>query len=213
MAIQLQLRGLDRVAVGRQVSSIVGRAPSDAEIGTVFDATAGNPFFVGELARQLVDGSGWSDVVPRSVRDAIAQRLTRLTPDCATSLRAAAVLGTEFAAPVLASVTGRSVEDCLLSLDEAGRAALLVPGAAPGDRRFAHDLVRDAIVADLDAKLRVTLHRRAAEAIEKHHAGAPEPVLFDLARHWTEAAVEGDQARSGVMDRASRSRGDAPARL
>ena len=205
LATQLQVRGLDRVTVGRQVSSIVGREPSDAEIGTVYDATAGNPFFVGELARQMVDGSGWSDVVPRSVLDAIAQRLARLTPDCAASLRAAAVLGTEFTAPVLASVTERSVEDCLLSLDEAGRAALLVPSDTPGVRRFAHDLVRDAIVANLDAKLRVTLHRRAAEALEKHHTGDLKPVLFDLARHWAEAAVAGDQARAvSWIDRAGR---------
>ena len=167
-AVQLQLRGLDRIAVGRQVSSIVGRESSDAEIGTVYGATAGNPFFVGELARQMADGSGLPGVVPRSVLDAIAQRLARLSPDCAALLQGAAVLGTAFTAQVLALMMGGPVVDCLLSLEEADHAALLVPDG-PGARRFTHDLVRDAIVANLDAQLRVTLHRRAAEALELHH--------------------------------------------
>ena len=36
---------------------IAGRAASDAELAAVYDATAGNPFFVSELARQLADGA------------------------------------------------------------------------------------------------------------------------------------------------------------
>ena len=57
-ATQVELRGLGRVAVGEQVCAIVGRAASDSELAAVFDATAGNPFFVSELARQLAEGPG-----------------------------------------------------------------------------------------------------------------------------------------------------------
>jgi len=192
-ATQVELRGLERVSVGEQVCAVAGRAVSDAELAAVYDATAGNPFFVSELARQLTDGAAFPGAVPRSVLDAIGQRLGHLSPDCAASLRAAAVLGNRFAVPVVAAMTGRGLGECLASLDEAARAALVVAGADPGERRFAHDLVRDAIADGLGAGQRVTLHRRAAESIEAHTPRV-DAVVFDLAHHWAEAAVAGDRA-------------------
>lgn len=51
-------------------------------------------------------------------------------------------------------------------------------------------------MANLAATRRVGLHRSAAEALEQHHAGRPEPVLFELAEHWAEAAVCGDRPRA-----------------
>ncbi|HEY5882086.1 MAG TPA: AAA family ATPase [Nakamurella sp.] len=191
---QVELRGLERAAVGEQVSGIVGRAASDAELSAVYDATAGNPFFVSELARQLAEGPTIAGAIPRSVLDAIGQRLGRLSADCATSLRAAAVLGTRFAVPIVAAMTGSTVGDCLTSLDQAARAALVLDeDGSPEVKRFAHDLVRDAIVAGLGTGHRVTLHRRAAEAISAQAPHA-DGMVFDLAHHWSEAAVAGDRA-------------------
>jgi DNA-binding CsgD family transcriptional regulator/tetratricopeptide (TPR) repeat protein len=190
---QVQLRGLERAAVSEQVSGIVGRAASEAELAAVCNATAGNPFFVGELARQLADGLALPGAVPRSVLDAIGQRLGHLSADCAAALRAASLLGTRFAVPLVAAMTGRNVSDCLTSLDEAARAALVLEDGAPAERRFAHGLVRDAIVAGLGSAQRVTLHRRAAEAIESQVAQT-EGMVFDLAHHWAETAIDGDRA-------------------
>ena len=190
---QVELRGLERAAVGEQVSAIVGRAASDAELAAVYDATSGNPFFVSELARQLAEGPTFARAVPRSVLDAIGHRLGRLSAECAASLRAAAVLGTRFAVPIVAAMTSSSVGDCLTSLDQAAHAALVLDDGSPGERRFAHELVRDAIVAGLGTGHRVTLHRRAAEAISAQAPHA-DGMVFDLAHHWSEAAVAGDCA-------------------
>ena len=93
----------------------------------------------------------------------------------------------------LAAMTGKTVGDCLMLLDEAATAALVVEAGTASERRFAHDLIRDAIISGLDAGQRVRLHRAAAEAIESnipHAAG----VTFDVAHHWVEAAVDGDRA-------------------
>ena len=108
-ASQVELHGLDRAAVGELLSGIVGRPAGDAELDAVYDATAGNPFFVGELARQVADGIMPGVAVPRSVLDAIGQRLGRLSPECAVSLRAAAILGTRFDVPV---ARGDDGQDC-----------------------------------------------------------------------------------------------------
>ena len=201
---QVELQGLDRTAVGELLSGIVGRPASDAELGAVYDATAGNPFFVGELARQVGDGIMPGVAVPQSVQDAIGQRLGRLSPACALLLGAAAILGTRFDVPVVAAMTNEPVGDCLLLLDEAAKAALVVEADTVSERRFAHDLIRDAIVCGLDARQRARLHRAAAQAIDSrspHEAGA----TFDVAHHWVEAAVDGDRAMAATWaERAGR---------
>ena len=85
--------------------------------------------------------------------------------------------------------------DCLTSLDEAARAAALVlEDAAPGERRFAHDLVRDAIVAgpgqrSSGSRCTVVRPRRS-----RPRRRTSKPVVFDLAHHWAEAAIDGDRA-------------------
>jgi hypothetical protein len=84
------------------------------------------------------------------------------------------------------------VADCFGPLDEAVAAGLIEVGATPAAHQFVHALVRDAIEAGLATSERVRLHRRAADAIESTYAGRLEPHLFDLARHWAVAAVQGD---------------------
>ena len=109
LTTQLELGGLGRAATGELVAALAGRQVSDAELGAMYEATAGNPFFVEELARQLANGPKPVMAVPRSVLDAIGQPLGRLSPGCATSLRSAAVLGTRFQVPVMAAMTDREV--------------------------------------------------------------------------------------------------------
>ena len=53
--------------------------------------------------------------------------------------------------------------------------------------------MRDATEESLDPSERVALHRRAAEAIEMQSGGAGTQV-FEIARHWTEAAAGGGKA-------------------
>ena len=195
-ATTVSLRGLARSDVRGQIADIVGREPTEAELGAVFDATSGNPYFVTELARQLADGGGFPNAVPAGVMEAIGQRLAQLSHACVATLGTAAVLGTEFDVGVLATMTDHSEPECTAVLGEAARAALVVAGSSRGDWRFAHDLIRDAIVAGIDADKQRGLHRRAAEVIEKRHASWLEPVLFDLAEHWARAAVGGDEARA-----------------
>ena len=71
---------------------------------------------------------------------------------------------------------------CLTTLDEAA-AAGLVATRSPSEHRFVHDLFRDAVEAGFAAHQRVKLHRRAAEVVERLHAGRLEAHLSDLARH------------------------------
>lgn len=194
--IQVQLTGLGVEDVRRQMSGLLRRDPADDELATVYDATTGNPFLVAELTQQIMAGRGLYDGIPRSVRDAIAVRIARLSDGCFSTLQAAAVLGADFPVSLLAQVTRGHVRDSLTFLDEAQRAALARRGDSPDVWRFEHGLIRDAILTDLEAARRAQLHRRAAEALEPADAVSSDSVLFELARHWSEAAVAADPVRA-----------------
>jgi predicted ATPase len=188
---QLDLRGLAAAAVGEQLAVLVGRAVASAQVERVRVVTGGNPFFVGEMGWVLAGaGAAASAVlVPGSVRQTISERLERLPPKSVWLLGAGSIVGREFSVEVVARMVGEPVLGCLGQLDEAVAAGLVEPTATPGEHRFVHVLVRDAIEAGLGTAERVQLHRSAAEAVEELYAGRLEPCLSDLARHWASAAV------------------------
>jgi DNA-binding CsgD family transcriptional regulator/tetratricopeptide (TPR) repeat protein len=195
---RIDLRGLAAPAVGKQLAALVGRAVAPAQIRRVHLVTGGNPFFVSEMGWALADaGPAVSAVpVPPSVRQTINERVEGLPPKSVWLLRAASIVGREFSVEVLARMVGEPVLGCLGQLDEAAAARLVESTTTPGEHRFVHVLIRDAIEAALGAAERVQLHRSAAEAVEELYAGHLEPHLSDLARHWAAAAVLGERSRA-----------------
>ena len=84
-------------------------------------------------------------------------------------LRAAALLGTDFAVPDLAIVLGRSVADLIPAVDEACAVGVLAEsGHGLG---FRHPLIRAALYDDMPAPVRAAWHRDAGRALAE--AGAP----------------------------------------
>ncbi|MBA3629439.1 MAG: AAA family ATPase [Actinobacteria bacterium] len=202
---EMHLAGLPPPAVGKQLASVVGHEVSDHEAEEVRALTRGNPFFVGEIGRVLGDrhAGARSSLVTASVREAIGARLDRLSPECVRLLQAASIVGREVPIALVAAVVGLPVAGCLGQFDEAVAAGLVEVGPTAAEHQFVHGLVRDAIEAGLPTSERVRLHRSAAEAIEEAFAGRIEPHLFELARHWAVAAVQGDPATAaGWIQRA-----------
>ncbi len=202
---RVDLLGLAPPAVGRQLASMIGHEPTDAEIERVHFLTGGNPFFVTEMGRVLAERKAGAPapLVTASVRDAIIARLNRLSPECVRLLRAASIVGQEFSLTVVAAMVDLPMLTCLHSLDEAVAAGFIERPSTPAEHRFTHALIRDAIEAGLSTADRVHLHQLAADAVEQVFAGRLEPHVFDLARHWADAAVVGDSARAaGWIERA-----------
>ncbi len=204
---RIHLRGLTAPAVARQLAGVVGHDVADGHVEQVHALTGGNPFFVGEMGRVLVDRRAGASppLVTASVREAIAARLERLSPGCVPLLQAASIVGREFSTTDLAAIVGLPVLRCLGILDETVAAGFVETGPTPGEHRFVHALVRDAIEADLGSPERVRLHRMAAEAIESIYGHRLGPRVFDLARHWAVASVEGERVRAtGWIKRAAK---------
>jgi hypothetical protein len=195
---QIHLSGLEPPAVGRQLALVTGREVSEAEVKEVHALTGGNPFFIGEVGRVLGDRpkGGSRPLVTTNIREAIGARVARLSKGTVQVLQAASVVGREFSVGLLAAMLNEPVMSCLGLLDEAVAAGLVEPTSTSGEHRFVHALVRDGIEAGLATPERVRLHRMAAEAVERLYAGSLDQQLFDLARHWAVAAVEGDRARA-----------------
>lgn len=165
--------------------------------------TEGNPFFIGEVLRHLVESGAlvhedgrWRGSVsvaelglPEGVREVVGRRLEALPEDTNTVLGAASVLGREFDAKLLAGVCERPLDETLDALEpaQAGRLVDEVPGA-PGRYAFAHALVQSVLAEELGTNRRVRLHRAAGRALEE----LPEPPLDRLAFHFGEAAIMGE---------------------
>jgi class 3 adenylate cyclase len=215
--------GVDRIALsGLTVAGVVGYLeaaggqPLADEDDTalalaIHDETDGNPFFLREVLRHLVETGGiaerdgrWSPTVdidrlgiPDGVRDVVGRRLSRLSDLANEVLTAASVLGNEFDVALVGPVCRVDDDDLLASLEEAAAARLVaeVPSLAPR-YRFAHTLVRDTLYDELSAGRRARLHQRAAETIESLYGDRLAEHLSALAHHYGRAAAPAGE--SGV---------------
>jgi DNA-binding CsgD family transcriptional regulator len=177
---RLQLTGLNDAAVAELVAALVGGKPDDNLLRLARGA-AGNPLYVTELVAALarssavtVTGSGaaelTSDSAPESLSAAVADRLGFVSGPVREVLRAAALLGVDFAVPDLAIVLGRNVTDLIPAVDEACAAGVLAEsGSGLG---FRHPLIRAALYNDIPAPMRAAWHRDAGLALAEAGAQA-----------------------------------------
>src|SRR5271166_3230142 len=143
----------------------------------------GNPLYVATLARVLAAQPGTAadtDTVARiaggsaEISHLVSSLSAGLDDGARDLLAAASVLGTEFGSELPASVSGAG-EDVLAALTAAEAAGLVIRRPnRPGAWRFSHALIRDGIYASLGEDQRVTLHGRAAAALEPLACQAPE---------------------------------------
>ncbi len=201
-AARLQLTGLTETAVTDLVAALAGGRP-DANLQRLADGAAGNPLYVCELVAALarsdklsVTETGTAELAsgsaPSSLSAAIADRLGFVAGPVRDVLRAASLLGTDFAVSDLAIVLDRTVTDLLPAVDEACATGVLAEsGHGLG---FRHPLIRAALYDDMPAPVRAAWHRDAARALAA--AGAPEDrVARQLLR-----AVSGSAASTEPMD-------------
>jgi DNA-binding SARP family transcriptional activator len=188
---RLSLSGLGEQDVAEFVQLTASEIASNDLVTALHEETEGNPLFLGEIVRLLSMEGVRSDatsevrlVIPQSVRDVIARRLTHLSKESNGLLEVASVLGREFAVGALARVSDVSTDDVLETLSEAMAARLVsdVPGG-PGRLRFAHVLIRDTLYEGLTPAHRVRLHGLVVAALEALYGNEPGPHLAELAHH------------------------------
>ncbi len=186
---RIQLTGLTSAAVAELVADLAGGKP-DGNLLRLADGAAGNPLYLTELVAALARSSGLAVTeagtaelaggsAPGSLSAAIADRLGFVTGPVREVLRAAALLGMDFAVPDLAIVLGRSVPDLIPAVDEACAVGVLAEsGHGLG---FRHPLIRAALYDEMAAPVRAAWHRDAGRALAEAGA-APDRVARQMLR-------------------------------
>jgi DNA-binding CsgD family transcriptional regulator len=165
--------------------------------------TEGNPLFVQELARHMLEeGNGHAPTailtnLPEGLRDVIGKRLSRLSASTNEVLGVAAVIGREFRLDVLHALTSRSETELDSVIHEATAAGVIEERSSFGGTasyRFAHALFRQALYEDLIAPRRIRLHQQVARALEHVYSRRPDEHAAELAEHY---AFSSDAAELG----------------
>ena len=195
LLVEIAVQSLDAENTARLLEARLAAKPGPALVEDIFSRTEGLPFFVEEIAAALTesgslrDGSGGLELdtdvalpLPESVRDAVLQRVDRLTSEQRDALAMAAVAGRDFDIATIG-------EEALASLPASGLVVF------QGDGRFAfrHSLIRDALYEMIPWARRRAMHRAIAKRLEA--TSAPPHAI---ATHWM-AAGDSTAARTWLI--------------
>ncbi len=211
LASRIILRRMPESDVAEMLALLGAPEPPSELVSAIYKETEGNAFFVEEVFHhlreegRLLDANGeWlADValdelqVPESVRLVIGRRLDRVSAECRAVLTAAAVVGPRFTFDVLEAL-GEHDADAILDVLEQAETAGLILSHVTGRQThytYAHELIRQTLLAALSMPRRQRRHQKTADAIEKAFAGKLESHVSDLAYHLFQAgaAVESER--------------------
>ena len=181
----------------RMVANLLGEAGGTGEIERqIVAAAGGNPLFVEEMFRMLVDdgiiarpdgtwvaqGDLSGIPAPETVQAVIAARLDRLDPSEQTVLQRASVVGEVFWWGAVAHLSDDARPEAVgRSLQALVRRDLIRPGsstfAGEDAFRFGHLLIRDVAYESIPKKVRANLHARFAAWLEQH--GGDRAIEYD----------------------------------
>ncbi|MGQ9896242.1 MAG: protein kinase domain-containing protein [Acidobacteriota bacterium] len=167
--------------------------------------TRGNPFFLAEILRHLVQtqhivrqDDGWvfpplTDIfLPPSVVEVVEASFSRLSPLALELLSQAAVLGMDFTFDLLLEVTERPEREVLMAVEEGLAQGILteLTEAEEDSYRFRHGTVQKVLYNRLNRRRRRTTHAAVGYALEKAATvtGRGGRLAGELAFHFYHAA-------------------------
>ncbi|MFN7971973.1 MAG: tetratricopeptide repeat protein [Acidobacteriota bacterium] len=182
------------------VASLHGREIGREVVERVLARAEGNPFYVEEMARHLLetDRSPASDDLPGTITALLQARLDTLSPAARSAAQLASVLGRSFPKELLVHLLGRrSRSDAIL--EELASRQLVLPATSGDELIFRHALTRDVAYGSVLLRRRASLHRRVARAVEDRYGAEPAAYLPMMAHHW-EHAGDVVRARARYLD-------------
>ena len=199
----LALPPLDGRSLAALLREQLGTDPSLAPLAErTRERVGGNPFFVEELIRDLVEsgrlegergalraaGPIHEAALPATVQAALAARIDRLTERDKTVLQAAAVIGHRFTEPLLRQVTGLDDRELRSALRTLVGTDLLVTGTTnAAGYAFKHDLTQEVAYWSELSERRARLHGAVARALEAQAADERDRLAALISHHLEEA--------------------------
>jgi predicted ATPase len=180
----------------------------------ILERSDGNPFFVEEIIRSLIDdglitrhGEKWvasGDLtgldVPETIQGLLLGRIDRLPDDARRALRVASVLGRTFTATLLESVFDEPIDvTAELGTLEAHGLVTIAATRPEISYTFRHALVQEAAYSGLLKRERRELHGRVADVIEVEHRNHPDEITALLSHH-LDLAGDHDRALPHMLE-------------
>ncbi|HKN00256.1 MAG TPA: AAA family ATPase [Candidatus Binataceae bacterium] len=207
----LKLGGLSRDAVAQMLQGLSrGQAP-DRLVNLIFEESQGYPFFIEEVYRHLVEegkvfdeaGQFRTDIkidevdVPENVRLIIGRRLERFNEHEKRVLTAAAMIGRSFSFRLLTEVSQGDVDELFTVIEKAQQMGIIVPSSEGPENpfTFAHELVRQTLLAGISAPRKQRMHAAVADAIELVYPRFVSERAGEIADHLLKAGSFADGRR------------------
>jgi serine/threonine protein kinase/tetratricopeptide (TPR) repeat protein len=201
--VHLELSPLGDAPAAELMRAALNGARISAELSQqIRDKTGGNPFFIEELCKTLLESGtlvikdGEAQLasnferllIPDTVEAVLKSRLERLDPEAREVLRCAAVIGKQFGLNLLKKVVPSSsrIEGSLESLQAAGLIQKTGLGKEP-TYRFKHALTQDVTYDSLLERQRKERHALVGAAIEDLYGTSAEDHAARLAVHFAVA--------------------------
>ena len=213
LAEELRLHRLSAAEIVELLSRQFGSEPPASLVELIFSKTEGNPFFVEEVVRHLLETDKLltekgkfrerievTDAeVTRGVRLILEDRIGQAGTPYREILTIAAVIGRSFAFDILVKTDTARSEDEILGVIEEAEGKHLIEDASR-DRvaryRFVHEQVHQTLLAGLSLPRRQRLHLRIADALEARHVGQPDKVAGEIGHHLYQAGSAADPVRT-----------------
>jgi class 3 adenylate cyclase/tetratricopeptide (TPR) repeat protein len=207
---RMGLETLSSDASLRLVRNLLGGLPLEPALEQkIVEKTGGNPFFMEEIVRDLLDQRDLVKegdryvctrpiehcAVPETVQGVLAARMDRLSEDLKHTMQVASVIGRDFAFRLLKSIMELGEELRVRLTNLVGLEILYEKALYPElEYIFKNALTQEVAYESLLKQRRQEIHGRIARAIEELYANRLEPHYELLAHHYE---------RSGKAEKAS----------
>ncbi|HEY0752394.1 MAG TPA: BTAD domain-containing putative transcriptional regulator [Ktedonobacteraceae bacterium] len=205
LVTEIPLGPLSEAETSALAASLLGEQFKPDMGSNLYRETEGNPLFVVEMAQASVQHTGSAPSSPQSplplltrstsalppaVQAVLATRLAQLSTRARLVANLAAVIGREFAFPVLVDALEGQDETVVQGLDELWQRRIVREHNAAGSLNaydFSHDKIREHIYASLSPVLRRSFHLQVARAFQAVYAQDLDAVCGQIAAHYERA--------------------------
>jgi pilus assembly protein CpaF len=219
LARLMRRRRAQRVALGRlsdtdverMVAGMAETPLTPIQMIGIQAATEGNPLFAEHSVLYMAESESMLGGTQRqasfteedlelaqSVRGLIGRRLERLSEPAQRMLVAAAVVGRDFDIGLLEAFGELSGHELREALDEAIRGHFL-SSAGKDMYRFAHELVRQRVLAPLPLPRQQAYHLAVADTLERVHGKSAPDHAGEIAHHLYQAGTAADALRTANL--------------
>ncbi len=181
--VNLTLEPLSDAEIGSLLSTAADESKplEPPQLARIIELSEGSPLVAEELLRSALDGArSEASRIPGSVAASIIERLRALTTTEQEALLAAAVIGRDFDASLLAALIEAPEDSILTALRRARNLQLVVERAAHPSFRFRHAITRETLYRELLHSEARRLHGRIAALLERSSDANEDEIAYHL---------------------------------